>query len=495
MSGIPHNEICIDGDRSWTMRLLEALKDPGISEEERDEAVGALQVVDDPRCIEPLTNLLEDTSLAVKIREAAGAVLWWMGRLPDNDTLVRWWNLGDEILRHRAFWGFDYENSDIVVPIASDPDHPYHLDAIEAMRFDFEMPEHQELKIKALSHHNPRVRKAAAINLLWSEPVKAEGPLIEATHDSDTDVAVEACYALAWYPTRQALRHLKEIATTHPDEAVRDQAQLSFENVRDDLNSSLEHSDCKDYIRQWLEPVWDILEYQETGPSESLVFEDPESIPTLQEVIAIIDNPDTALEDLKSLFWDSNWKEFTKQDRANLTARFTNHSSYTVREYAASVLADWNDQAGLIRLVEDTDFIVRKNAIHYLGDTTLPSPKAAAVLWRLLEHDHRTTEALEAYVKHEKPEKAIPRLDAIANDVGETEQLRATAVSSLADLNATKEIKSLLRFLKDEPPVTWWLHIMLLTVAEQLEIAPPDLSHLRDVDNANLQDSLAPFIT
>ena len=142
-------------------------------------------------------------------REAAGSVLIELGRLPDRDTLVQWWYQGDEILRRTALWGFYADNAEIVIPIASDPDHPYHLDAISTLRFGFEMSEYQELNIKALSHHNPQVRKTAATNLLWSEPVKAEGPLIEATHDSDTDVAVEACYALAWYPTRQALRHLK----------------------------------------------------------------------------------------------------------------------------------------------------------------------------------------------------------------------------------------------------------------------------------------------
>lgn len=493
MSGIPHDEICEHGDRSWTMRLLEALKDPKLAEKERDEVVSSLEAIDDPRSIEPLTTLLTDTLIAPEIREAAGSVLIGLGRLPDRDTLVQWWHQGDEVLRHTALSGFDVENAEIVFPIASDPDHPYYLDAISTLGFGFEMPEYQELNIKALSHHNPQVRKTAATNLLWSEPVKAEGPLIEATHDSDTDVAVEACYALAWYPTQRTLRHLKEIAETHTDEVVRDQAQLSFENVRHDLIFRLE---CEyEYMRQWLEPVWDILEYRETGPSESLDLEDPESIPTLQEIIAIIDNPDATLDDLRSLFWKSNWKGFPEQARAELAVRFINHSSYTVREHASDILSEWNDQAGLMRLAEDTDFMVRKSAIYHLGKTTTPSPKAAALLWELLEHDHRTTEALETYAKHEKPGKAIPRLYAIANNVGETEDFRATAVSSLDDLHAIEEIKSLLRFLKDEPPVTWSLHIMLLNVAENLNITPPSLSHLREVDNANLQESLAPFIT
>lgn len=498
MSDIPYDEICKNGDRSWTMRLLEALKDPELSEEDRDETVNALQMLDDPRCIEPLTSLLVDTTNAAAIREAAGDVLGWIGQLPDNDTLVKWWTDGDDVLRDLALWQFDTKNSDIVIPIASDPDHPYHLTAINTLRFGFEMPEHQELSIRALSHPDPRVRKAAAINLKWSEAIKAEDALIRTSRDPDTEVAVEACTSLFWYPTQRTLRHLKEIAENHPDEAVRGQAQYSFENVFGDLTNFLK-SDYEAYMRQWLEPVWDIVEEQERNQPEDEEYateerkRDPDPIPTLLEIITIIDNPDSSLEGLG--IYRSNWKGFPQQERTELTRRFINHGDYTVREHATSILSEWNDQASLIQLLDDPEFFVIKGAIYNLGKTTPPNQDAADIIWKHIEHDHRTTEALSAYVKHERPEQAIPRLYAIANDVGETEGLRARSVLLLADLKAIKEIKALLRFLKDEPPVTWHLHIRLLEVAYSFEITPPSLSHLRDVDNADLQYAIAPFMT
>src|SRR5256885_1929542 len=93
---LPYDEIQERGDRSWTMRLIERLKIPDLSDEEQTEVIWSLEKTDDPRMVEPLVSVLTDQSYPETVRDAAGAVLIWSGSEPHPQLRRAYWASGDE---------------------------------------------------------------------------------------------------------------------------------------------------------------------------------------------------------------------------------------------------------------------------------------------------------------------------------------------------------------------------------------------------------------
>ena len=79
----------------------------------------------------------------------------------------------------------------------------------------------------------------------------------------------------------------------------------------------------------------------------------------------------------------------------------------------------------------------------------------------------------------------------IAADPERTEDMRVGALDDLANHHAREELSAFLPLLLDEPLVTWALHITLLYSIEKLNLPAPNLTHLRGVDNLDLQAALA----
>jgi hypothetical protein len=165
-----------------------------------------------------------------------------------------------------------------------------------------------------------------------------------------------------------------------------------------------------------------------------------------------------------------------------------------VREQAAWAFAAWQDTDGLLDLLQDADFCIRKSAMYNLGQLP-PTPSIANLAWEHL-HQHDTlgthaTETLATFVRHAEPADAIRQLSWVAGGHGRCEELRVAAVHHLIGLGAAEEVGQLAGLLREPPEVTWALHIALLEGVAQRALRTPDIGHLREVDNLHVQATVA----
>jgi len=502
---IPYAEIAEQADRRWTAHLLDRLDAADLPDDELDELVGALQAVSDARSFGRLEAVLRDTERSARIRNAAGSALRGMQYVAIDlpaDRLRRWWQEGDAILREVSLRFMDgIRCPDIVAKVAADPTHPLQAEALGRMDFWFDLPEHEGVKIAALSHPDPKVRTAAAYVLLWDEPTAAELPLIEATRDSVPEVAAEAANTLEYYPSVRVVRRLHEMLG-HADAKVKEEAEDSFQSIRNELLIRICGRDrgVADRVRSWLRPVWDILAF---GDEELLPDEDDDS-PTRREerreavpvpdLLALLADPDASPRLLERRLQENDWGLYQEGQRRLIRAVLLGHGDQLVREQAAWAFAAWRDAAGLLALLKDADFCVRKSAMYNLGRLP-PTPGIAGLAWEHL-HRHDTlgthaTETLDTFVRHADAGDAARRLGWMAGDHGRREGLRVAAVHHLARLGAAEQVGQLAGQLLEPPEITWALHLALLGAVGQLGLPTRDIGHLRDVDNLHVQAAVA----
>lgn len=502
---IPYADISEKADRRWTVRLLERLFASDLADGELDDLVAALQMVADRRSFQRLEAILTDTARPARIREAAGSILRGLHHVALDippDKLRRWWLEGDDVLRRIALLFMDgIRCPDIVRQVAADPRHPLQADALGRLEWWFDLPRHEAVKIAGLSHPDPRVRAAAAYVLLWDEPVAAERPLIEATFDPVPEVAVKAANTLEYYPSLAVIRRLHGLLD-HADDKVREKAGESFQSIRFGLLHWLCGKDRQvaDHVRRWLRPGWDLLAFtdDELWPNENegktAPWKEPgETIP-LADLLALLADPDASPLVLGDRLRSNGWARYGEGERRRLRPVLLTHPDQLVRDQAAWAFADWRDADGLLELVPDADFCVRKSAMYNLGQ--LPTTHGIAdVAW---DHLHRTdvlgthaTETLATFVRHADPAVAVSRLGVIAADHGRREGLRVAAVHHLAELGAAEEVAQLAERLLEPPAVTWAMHIALLEAIADLGLPTPDIRYLRVVDNLHMQAAVA----
>ncbi|WP_437579639.1 HEAT repeat domain-containing protein [Sorangium sp. So ce887] len=504
---IPHEEIQSAEDRSWTERLLGWLVLPELPAAERDEIATTLERVEDPRAEARLTCIVEARELPEAAREAAGAILRSAGNPPGGARLRAIWAGGDALLRRHAMLLMGRAEADIVEPVARDPAHPLHKEAIEALAFDFSEPRFQALKIAALEHPDADVRKVAADALLWDEPVAAEAPLLRAAADPAVDVAIAALDTLHYYPTQRCLRAVAALCG-HPDERVRAAAgRCAFEIREDRFRWALDRADPAERRRllAWMDPVRHLLGIPEDDavprtddPATHARIYPPGSdrgsdvdLETA-ELVALYADLDGCWADRKSRFSERFRAERYAADRGVLTAFLVGHPDPWIRERSAALLAAWGEHRALLGLTHDPAFHVKKSAMYWLGQLSANRALAAPAWEHLGELGTTGTHALETlntYVAHARKEDSIPRLLTLARSDGR-EPVRCGAVDALAKLGARAEIEALLPLLAEPPQVTWGTHIALLRACRPLGLHPGRCDALRAVDNIDVQIAL-----
>jgi HEAT repeat protein len=502
---IPYDGITEKADRSWTARLLARLDAADLPDEELGELVGALQAVSDRRSFATLEGVVTDAARPARIRNAASSALRGMQYVALDipaDKLRRWWQEGDTVLRRVALLFMDgIRCPDIVLKVAADPTHPLQAEALGRMEWWFDLPEHEAVKIAGLGHPDPRVRAAAASVLLWDEPVAAELPLIEATRDPVPEVAAEAANTLEYYPSLRVLRRLHEMLS-HADEKVREEVEDSYESIRNELLIRLCGRDRRvaDHVRSWLRPVRDILAFsdEELLPHEDdgtqAGREELREAMTVPDLLALLADPDASPRLLEGRLQGNAWTRYDEGQRRLIRPVLMGHVDQLVRERAAWALAAWGDAGGLLELLRDPDFCVRKSAMYNLG--LLPPTRGIAELAWDHQHRHDTlgvhaTESLDTFVRHADPSDAVRRLGWIAGDHGRRESLRVSAVHHLAKLGAVVQVGQLAGQLLEPPVMTWALHIALLDASVDLGLPRPDMGQLREVDNLHVQAAVA----
>jgi HEAT repeat protein len=314
-------------------------------------------------------------------------------------------------------------------------------------------------------------------------------------------VAAEGCNTLAYYFSRKTARCLHGLLG-HPSEMVREEAALSYEAVREEFLSGVRHREAyvARHVREWLRPVWDLLAYTDEelepeprGRRRTRRQEAATKVP-LPGLLALLRDPDVATRRLVDCLRENNWAAYRKKERRALRPLLLDHPDALVRNAAVRCLAAWGDAEGLVRLMGDRDYGVRKSAVYHLGEQPA-DPRLAGLAWQHFQggdvHGVHRTETLRTFVRHADPAVAIPRLETLAADRRQRESVRDAAVSHLAQLGAAREVARLVSLLREPPPVTWALHLALLDGVRRLRLPVPDLDHLRDADNLHLQEALA----
>src|SRR5262249_23469407 len=161
------------------------------------------------------------------------------------------------------------------------------------------------------------------------------------------------------------------------------------------------------------------------------------------DLLGMLGDPDVSPKALQEALWRSDWQGYAANERVRLRPVLLGHPDPLVRVEAAWTLAAWQDADGLLELVPDGGFTVRKATLARLGEFP-PRPDIAGLAW---EHLHRpdalgihATETLATFVRHAATELAIRRLGLIAGDHGWREGLRTAAVQHLAELDAAEQI-------------------------------------------------------
>lgn len=492
---IPYAHIQYEGDRHWTFQLIERLRKPFISTVEMEAVTEALQAVKDPRAIEPLCDILANAAYPERVRKAAGAVLVAEDLVPDSKTVRGWWASDDPLLK-----GFALEFLDdpaIIEDAAATGTYPLNLLALENMRFGYDLPHQIDIKLTAMQHDNPDIRAEAVFTLLLDEPVRAEGPLLEATHDASVRVVEAAIANLAYYPTQRVYLRLCQMES-HRDHNVRYQAEVSAQELRETFRAAVAYrrdEATRKHVRQWLEPIWDLLHFSvydlEREPSGDLPQLNTLTPLETTTVLQRLSDPDTSVNVLTELLLGGDWSTIPAEQRAEVGAVLVGHQDRDVRRYATTILEMWGDRENLVQLLGDRYYDVRRDAMYSLANLP-PDPELAHVAW---QHQALLEYALKAFAAHTSRDEAILLLKGVVLDTARRENHRFEALWQLIKLEATEALVELMPLLSAPPALTWTLHTALLEAAHQFGLTPPNLDHLREVDHLEVQVALAPLLT
>ncbi|MCB9586133.1 MAG: hypothetical protein H6718_12090 [Polyangiaceae bacterium] len=504
------------GDRRQTLQLLARLRDASASEDTLCEVIEALGRTEDPRAIRPLRELLEDRTRANPVREvAAGALRMFDIDVPEA-MLLRWWSSGDPLLQeHALFLMDDVVGVEVVLSVARDPRHPLHGAAIHSMSLGFWRPEHQRLKIAALSHPDPEVREPAATSLVLDEPIAAEPALLRCLEDSNSSVMDGAAATLEYYPSVAVVKALAARVRRGPpafDEDLEELEELhwqsvldAFDALRQDLRDHLVQAEpaVRAELLEWLEPAWAELAYadEELDPEPVERGEPmprrPRRVMDYWELDGILRDPDAPTSLLNSLS-DVDVLAFSDVQRASLFDLLERSADPHRLDLLARFCEETKDATRLLRLLANPRFAVRKMAMYHLGCLPVDPALASRILEYWKRPDVRGAhgyETLEAYVHHAPPADARRKALSVAADSTQDPDARFHAIYALEKLGAIAELTRLLPLLAEPPLVNWGLHNALLDAATKrnLEVPAPTLELLGSVDNLDLREALARY--
>ena len=494
---IPFAEIAATKDRSWTMQLLELVLDPQMSSGVREQSADVLLELSDGRVRQPLIDAVQDTSLYEPVRIAAMALLAGLGFTPEGQHRRGWWQSGDPLLQEYALIEADLGDADWVFPILSDPQHPLYATAITGTEWGFDLPQWEALKINALTDPRPQIRAIAASALMMDEPLAALDPLLDAVADPEPQVAAAAVRSLEYYAGVRVLRHLSQLRDhEHPDVATA--ATQAFEGQRFTLQFGLRLDDPGQVaaMREWMQPVWDLVDPGEQQPTE------PSAVAQTQLVPVDTDSVREQLSDLDGK-WAGRlellvarvyaWDQVADAERPSLIDFLSTHPDRDVRQWSGQILALWGATGTLIELTGDDDGLVAKSAMYYLGEvpTSDTSPDAAATAWAYVAaattSGTRASEALKTYAHHGDSQEVQPRLHKLIRS-DPREQVRAEAIDLVADASSLGWV------LGSEPTITWALHQRVLAHPKPPELREATRERLAAVDEYHLHQSLVTYL-
>jgi hypothetical protein len=499
---IPHREIRELEDRSWSLFLVKEIE---LSYEDDDlsEIYETLEVLDDPRTIAPLVALMENNSLPGQVRLAASTALRRCTTAENSAKKRQWWASEDEILMAHAVATAGRSESDILEEIAVRPDHAFYPNAIARLASRFEERHFQQYKIQALSHRLSAVREIAADSLEFDLPVDAEEPLLKAIQDSDDNVARMAFLTLQYYSSQKVLLAIHDLLSSISAARVKACVKC-FVYLKGAFLDELAGMDlfALPYFRKWLEPVREILGFDDDARPQSQLkraatprrFEQKhEPRYSLAELSESVNNPDGIWRDKKDLLDALSRQHFSETEREAACDLLTGHADHTVRNHACRTLAKWDRGDKLLLLLSDPVYAVCRSAAGCLREVSRSLPVAEKLFELLGEPETSSSfaqETLESYVVHADQSRLNDRLVSLAL-TDERESVQVCAINELCRREAADELQSILVLLKREPRVTWAVHTALIDACNRLGVNVSGLEPLKEIDDLYVQASLA----
>jgi HEAT repeat protein len=418
--------------------------------------------------------------------------------------------------------------------------------AVAAMAFGFEEPEYQARKVSLLDHSDPEVRAAAARTLLWDEPNIAEYPLIAATRDADPDVVVDALDVLQYYPTlavRATLVKATRDAATLQQRQVADQSLANIDEcLRRELGGTPHHPNYPPATQAWFAEAHRVLDLSEPFPSAESILPDiappgpadlvsqaPTSVPMNVQLESMVIDAAAALNRRTAAKSEEEWNpemaaalhhpdgqwaaalrwletlqpsNIPPTEKASFCTLLTQHQDPNVRYRGTRMLAGCDRADLLLELLDDRVGSVRKSASYALHDVSPSQEVAYAVLAPVLSGEiggTRASESVRTWARHAfalDPVGAAQQALALTDD--RRESVRHAAVKQIVAFDAPGK-KTLLKFLRADPLVTWAVHSTVITSRHLIGIsdraALGALEQFLDTDNLWLQLALATLHT
>jgi hypothetical protein len=519
-------------DRSHTFELLDILLAEGTDADTATGVERLIRCLEDVRTVEPLLALIENTEEPAFKRERALSVLIDASvYVADFATRQRWFANGDPIQVELALACSDRRDGANISAVLQTPGHSLRIAATASLAFGFEEPEWQQRKVALLRDGDPAVRAAAALALLWDEPVVAEAALIEATNDPDDDVACDAIDTLRYYRSATVLKALLRVRSESASLRRFDMASKSLADLADGMAE--EASGVPDGNRH-VDRVRELLQVfaEQVAISNAMVdytssaVEDGRSAePTAGSLAAQLDATSTAASGLlprtdeaaswsllRSQLADPNgqWEQkyanlrlldcdsIPLSNRAEAATYLRSHPDPMVRAVSCPTLVRLGAINDLVALLDDPIPHVAKSARYSLRDVDADSEIAELVLAPVRSSalaGTQASEAIETWARHRRAlvgDEVIGELLVLANDRRET--VRVSAIEELVAIDAPVGAQ-MIRFLHEPPLVTWAVHTTI--ISGRVHLGLTDMQVLEameswlDVDDLWLQTALS----
>jgi hypothetical protein len=336
--------------------------------------------------------------------------------------------------------------------------------------------------------------------------------------NADQKLVVDALDTLLWYSSQKVLLGLERLVREGPAEFHFNYVN-SFDYVKENFVDKLRFISEEEgpWLYTWLEPVAHLLDLKGAqadddkgrgaeGDSacnaDSVSGDNRKSKRNYydwnsQTLIAeLVEADDCWCEKLSRLQYKTDWQSFAFEERKIVADFLSCHPDAQVRMACCEPLSEWGMAEHLVRLLVDPNYSVAKYAAYYM--CKLPRDEALApVLWQIFQNEFVTgtyaKELFESYLVH-APEQGLDEMfvDLAVND--DRESIIELAIHKLFARNNFAALQSLMHLLQREPLVTWSVHAQLVRCLGSLELPMPDISHLMEVDDLNLQSEIAELL-
>ena len=237
MSELPHTQISSQIDRTYTLAVAKRLRH---ADDHEASSIGELLVVlDDPRAISGLRDLLLDTTAPAARRRDAGNILREMHNAGQafDDPATRFDEGRDPVILGQALRDLGPLREASLRDILASQNPDLYEDAVAALRFGCVTPWAREFLLTAVTCAQLGVRTEALRSLAWVRPMGADTALAKIASDENEDHATTAIGILAGYRSEVSVKTLVAAAKSERV-SPRRQAKRVIKELREEFTAT-----------------------------------------------------------------------------------------------------------------------------------------------------------------------------------------------------------------------------------------------------------------